>query len=196
MANQRFYQFLYSKIPMLTMIKGSVTIGASGAVASIAGTGVASVTRATTGIYEVKLNDNYNAFVDFHWHADGGLTGSPVADGSFVTGTQYQITVVGTTNWAGAGFDSDFTPAVGSVFVATGAGGAGTGTATAVTKSGIISVELAQNVGGLLQNNFSSKGRGSAFFLNTYNASYALANPTSGAVIAFNFMLRNSSVVN
>lgn len=192
MANQFFQQFLYSKIRMLTYLKGSITVGATGAVTSFAGIGIYKITRSTTGIYFVQLNDNYNAFVDFHWHADGGVTGSPVADGSFVTGTEYQITVVGTTTWTGAGFPAGYTPAVGSVFVATGAGGAGTGTATAIGKSAISKIELAQSVGGLMQG--SVQGIGSAFYLNTYNYSEALANPTSGCVLGFAMWLRNSSV--
>lgn len=192
MANQRFYQFLYSKDAMLTYLKGSITVGGTGAVTSFAGKGFYSITRSTTGIYFVQLNDNYNAFINFNWHAAGGVTGSNVTDGSFVTGTEYSITAVGTTTWTTAGFPSGYTPAVGSVFVATGAGGAGTGTAKAVGKSGISKIELAQSASGLLNGNNS--GIGSAFFLNTYNYSEALANPTSGCVLGFELWMRNSSV--
>jgi hypothetical protein len=192
MANQRFYQFLFSKEAGLTYLDGTITIGATGAVSSFAGKGIYSVTRSTTGIYLLQLNDNYNAFVDFSWYALGGATGSAVNDGSFVTGTQYQITTVGNTAWASAGFPAGFTPAVGSVFVATGAGGAGTGTAKAIGKSGISKIELAQSVSAELQG--STAGQGSAFFLNTYNYSEALANPTSGCILGYSVLLRNSSV--
>lgn len=191
MADSRFYQFLYSKDAMLTRIKGSFTVGATGAVGTTAGKGVLSVTRKTTGIYEVKLSENYAAFVDFDWHAAGGVTGANVASGSLVTNTQYQITAVGTTTWSTAGFDSDFTPAVGSVFVATGTA-SGTGTAKAITSSGIASIEIAQSASAMLQNNVS--GHGSAFFLQTYDKTNALADPTSGCLLAFAFWLRNSTV--
>lgn len=195
MANKRFYQFLYSKHAKLTMINGLVTIGATGAVSSVTGAGVQGVTRLGTGLYRVKLVDNYAAFVGFSAYEYSPLTGSPVADGSLVTGTLYQITVVGTTNWVSAGFDPDFTPAVGGVFVATGAGGAGTGTATAVGLTGIDSVEVAQSQSSLLQNNNTALGRGSAVIMQTLSSAGALANPASGSQIGFKIWFRDSSVL-
>ena len=54
-----------------------------------------------------------------------------VSDGSFVISQYYKILVVGTTNWAAIGVTG--TPAVGTLFTATGAGGSGTGSAGAVS---------------------------------------------------------------
>jgi len=56
-----------------------------------------------------------------------------VSAGSFATGTQYQIVVVGTTNWSLCGFSGlPGTAVTGTTFVATNAG-SGTGTATSKT---------------------------------------------------------------
>lgn len=185
------YQFLFSKVPMLTYIQGSVLIGSSGAVTSSNGNGISSVTKLGTGIYQVQLLENINAFMSASFMIEGGTTGSPVADGSFVSGTEYQITVVGTTNWAAIGLPADMTAAVGQVFVATGVGGAGTGTATAVGKSGIFAVEMATPSAMLAS---SSPSKGAIFIFQTYNASGALTSPASSSRIHFDFILRNSSV--
>lgn len=192
MANPYMYQFLYSKHPMLSVITGSITFGATGAVSAASGNGVYGVVRKTTGIYQVKLTDNWPGFVKFQWIGYSGITGSNVASGSLVTGTLYQITAVGTTVWSGAGFDSDFTPAVGMQFVATGTA-AGTGTAKAVTTSGIGACEVALVQTSMLQNNNPAAGRGSEFFLQTLDFAGALVDPTSGGKMGFMFWLRNSS---
>lgn len=196
MSNKRLYQFLFSKQPKLTMINGIITFGSTGAVSSASGPGVYGVTRLGTGLYQVKLQDNYNAINGFKWCAFGGVTGSSVAGGAFVTGTLYQILTLGTTTtaqWQAAGLDSDFTPAVGQVFVALGAG-AGSGTVKAIGHSGIFSVEMAQSQSGQLANNNSYSGKGSAFIIQTYNASAALANPASGSQLQLDLWFRDSSV--
>ena len=55
-------------------------------------------------------------------------TQTPINDGSFVVGTAYQISTLGTTtNWAAAGAGTDV--ALGDVFTATSVGGAGDGAA-------------------------------------------------------------------
>ena len=59
MASRAFFPTCDSLNERLTMIQGSVTFGASGAVASITGTGVASVSQTSTGIYKITLSDAY-----------------------------------------------------------------------------------------------------------------------------------------
>ena len=55
-------------------------------------------------------------------------TQTPISDGSFVVGTAYQISTLGTTtNWAAAGAGTDV--ALGDVFTATSVGGSGNGAA-------------------------------------------------------------------
>lgn len=193
MGNSRYFQFMFSKHPMLTALNGLITFGSSGAVASVAGKGFQGVTRSTTGIYEVKLVENFPGYISFDWYAYSGVTGSNVTDGSFVANTPYQITALGTTAWTSVGFDSDFTPAIGAVFVASASGGSGGGTAKALTTSGISAVEVCQSQSGELQNLNVARGYGSAFYIQTLNASGSLANPTSGSEIGIRFWLRNSS---
>lgn len=187
-------QFLYSKIRMLTMIQGTVTIGASGAVSSYTGNGVSSVTKLATGIYQVQTTDNFNAFIQAGFLLESPVTGSNVNDGSFVSGTLYQITAVGTTNWGAIGLASGLTPTVGQVFVATGVGGSGTGTAKAMTTSGIAVVEVPTGIQKMLTNSKESQGIGATVLFETLDITDALANPTSGTVINFTFFFRNSSV--
>ena len=55
-------------------------------------------------------------------------TQTPISDGSFVVGSAYQISTLGTTtNWAAAGAGNDV--ALGDVFTATSVGGSGNGAA-------------------------------------------------------------------
>lgn len=194
MGNSTYQQFFFSKHKMLTCITGVVNFGASGSVSSASGNGVYGVTLLTTGIYQIKLVENFNGFVKFFTKMYGGTTGSAVASGSLVTGTQYQITTVGTSTWSSAGFDSDFTPAVGSVFVATGTT-SGTGFAKAITGSAVANVELAQVNSSMLQNNNASLGKGSAFTVSMYDYAGALVAPANGSAMGFMFYLRNSSVI-
>lgn len=199
MANKRLYQFLYTKQPKLTMYNGTVTFGATGAVASFTGAGVQGVTRLTTGIYQVKLQDNFVAYVGATTNMLGGPSGSAVTDGSLVTNTLYQITTLGTTNWVAAGYDADFTPVVGGVFVATGAGGSGGGTATAIAASNITNIEVALDPASQLNNLNANLGRGAAFILSTYGLPAsgqvpAPTNPLSGSRMSFKFWFKDSSV--
>ncbi len=68
--NRRLFQFLYSPVPMLTLIDGQVVITAAGAVDSSSGALVASVTHVGTGIYKFNLkpNSNLNAFIGLASH--------------------------------------------------------------------------------------------------------------------------------
>lgn len=193
MGNSRYYQFLYSKNAMLTEVNGLITVGSTGAVSAATGTGVQGVTRLTTGIYKIKLVENFYSIIGYEAVMYGGITGSSVTAGSFVTGTLYQIITLGNTSWSAAGFDADYTAAVGSLFVATGAG-TGTGTVKAIGTSGIMRVEMARSQSSMLQNNNAVSGKGSAFTIQTYNSSDALADPASGCQINFWLWLKNSSV--
>lgn len=200
MSNRRLYQFLFSKQPMLKKINALVTFGASGAVASVGGPGVLSCTKLTTGIYQLKLIDNYVSVVGYTWAMFGGAPGSNVTDGSFVTNTLYEITALGTTSWAAIGLDADFTPAVGQVFVATGAGGSGGGTAKAIGASNVIEVEIAQSQNGQLSNNFPNLGRGAAFIFQAYGLPAsgqvpALVSPALNSQMHIDMWFRDSSVI-
>ncbi len=187
--NRRQYQFLYSNIPMLSVVTGSATFGAAGAVTAITGVGISSVTKMATGIYQIQFVDAFPAYVGSNFLMESPLTGSPVTAGSFVVGTLYQITALGNTNWAAIGLNSGLTPAVGQLFVATGVG-AGTGTATAVGQSGILAVEVAQGQNMLSVN---TANLGSIFMIQMLDAAGALANPASGSVLEIEMYMKNST---
>lgn len=184
------------------MIHGIVTFGASGAVSAASGGGVQGVTKLATGLYKIKLVDNYVSYTGGDFHMLSGITGSPVTAGSFVTGTLYQITALGSTTqaqWVTAGLDADYTAAVGVPFVAAAAG-AGTGTATALASSGIANIEVAQSASGMITNLNPVLGRGSSIIISTYGATSSSvttlipASPASGSMMGFNLWFSDSTV--
>lgn len=203
MANRYQNQFLYSKQPKLTMVNGIVTFGATGAVSAATGPGLYGVTRLAQGVYKIKLVDNYKTYIGSQFNMLSGITGASVAGGSFVATTLYQIITLGTTTqaqWVTAGFDADYTAAVGSVFVAT-AVGAGTGTVKALTASNITNVEVAQVQSSLLVNLNSAQGKGSSIIVQTLGATDATTttviplNPLTGSQMSFKIWFRDSSVL-
>jgi hypothetical protein len=187
--NRRQYQFLYSNIPMLSVVTGSATIGAAGAVTATTGVGISSVTNLATGLYQIQFVDAFPAYVGSNFLFDSPLTGAAVNAGSFVVGTLYKITTLGNTDWAAIGLNAGLTPAVGQVFVATGVG-AGTGTATAVGSSGILAVEVAP---GLNMLSVNTANQGSIFIIRCLDAAGALANPASGSVLEIEMYMKNST---
>jgi hypothetical protein len=195
MANQRFYQFLYSKDSMLTRISGTFIVASDGSVSSFSGKGIEGIHarpgNTPAGVYYVELDDNYNQLVGFDWWVQQGTTGGNVTAGSFVTGTSYQIVSPGNTDWGAIGFYSeDYTAAANMVFVATGAG-SGTGTAKALQASGVAAIELlpAQY---MLQN--SMPGDGSTFIISCLDFAGAQVAPAANTSVTVDFYLRNSSV--
>lgn len=208
MSNKREYQFLYSKVPKLTVRYGSVTIGGSGSVAtSSSGTGgLASVTRLGTGVYQLKFQDNFYAYVKSEFNWQSGTTGANVGDGTFVASTMYQIVTVGNTDWGGLGLPAGYGTAAGMVFIASGTGdGAKTGVAKAISTAGNNSIKVsvvAPNafLTNTLPNiNTGTAGAGSSIIIQTFGASgtdtmvMAPADPTAGAVLNFAVTFRDSS---
>ena len=67
-------------------IFGSITIGASGAVTTSSGKGIASVVKeSAAGQYTITLSDSYNSLL---W---GGFTLKSTTDGAQTIGTAYRI---------------------------------------------------------------------------------------------------------
>jgi len=192
MANSRFYQFLYSKVPMLTMLEGHLDVGSSGAVeATSGGKGITSITKLATGIYQIKLQENFNHFVGADFTFESPVTGGSVSDGSFSVGALYQITAVGTTDWTSSGLPAGLTAAVGQTFVASATGGAGTGTAKAIGKGNIMKVEVA---GMAADTMLLPQPIGGVINIQTFDKTEALADPTALSSIRFALFFRNSSV--
>jgi hypothetical protein len=185
MANKYGYQFLYSYNPMLTFVEGNFVVGASGAVGTVKGSGIDSITKLSTGTYQIKLQEGYPRYLSGTAGAVAPTTGSAVNAGSFSVGTTYVIASVGSTDFAAAGMNSSLTADVGVPFVAT-AVGSGSGTALAVGDSGIVSVEVVGNPNLTVPSGI--------IIIQCMSDAGAVANPASGSVIGFTMMLRNSTL--
>jgi hypothetical protein len=194
MANRFFQQFFLSLNHQPVFLEGSVVIGASGSVGTVKGSGLLSVTHLATGVYQLQFEDDYNRYLGGFAGFVSPVTGSNINAGSFVAGTLYVITALGTTTtaqWQAAGVPVGVTPAVGLAFVATGAG-AGTGTVKATVGAGIYAVEVAGDSN--LTSYVTTNGTGAILLLACRNASGALTDPAAGSVLGFTAFFRNSSV--
>lgn len=203
MARQ-YYQFLYSSDPMLTLVEGSCSIGASGVVkpsSACLGTGINGITKTGTGLYQIQFTDSFNRYIDFNVTMVSPTSAAGlVSDGSLVVGTPYQIAFASTsTNWVTLGVPASVVPAYGVPFVATSGASIGAvvgtpGTVVPITNSGIDHVEVLPNPNTVL---YSIPGTTAGGFLNfqTFNAAGALASPTSGTVMRFHVLLRKSSLL-
>lgn len=199
MANRNFpSNKLYQPHVMAVMLNAKISIGASGAVSSFKAPMIQSVTRLAAGLYQIQLQDNYSGMFNLLSSAVSPVTGSNVAAASWASGTAYQITVVGTTNYAAVGLNSALTPAVGMSFVATGAG-SGTGMAKVIGNSGIVAIEQLDNgaelapspapqLGGII--NIQCLGATSSSV-----TTLIPADPANGSIICLSAYLNNSSVV-
>jgi hypothetical protein len=60
-----YNQFLFSLNKMPVMLQGEFTVGATGSVSGIKGSGISTVTRTGTGAYDIVFDDKYNKFLGF-----------------------------------------------------------------------------------------------------------------------------------
>lgn len=229
MASRYFRQFLYTFHNMLTWIEGSFKVGASGQVVpgSYVGAGLpASSTIAvskvagSTGIYCIRLQDDYNRFLGASFTCIPGPDGaiSTDGDGTIILGKPYTIVNPSTgTNWNTLGVPPGIAPVVGLPFVPTSGASnligsstasVGTGTMVLVGKTGVQSIEMLPNVNAALSPTSASSGVGGSYLMfqclsassgfqgttGFYSSIQQTVNPTSGCVIRFNLMMRNSSV--
>lgn len=210
MASRYYTQFLYSLLPNkdLVFLEGSFRIGATGAVApttASVGAGSQNVTKVGTGSYVLQLQDNYSRFVGFD-----ALVFPPTSaagftqDGSLTIGTAYQIIFASTsTNWYTLGLPLGLTPTAGQGFVATsgasngpsgssGVTAAGNGTVIPVLNTNITGFQVLANPNVSLR----SSTAGSYITFQTMGTSaFIPTNPTSGTVIRYNIMMRNSNLL-
>lgn len=180
-------------------LEGNFVVGSTGAVGTLKGSGITSVTRLSTGVYKVTLEDQYNRYLYGSISFVSPQVSSAINDGSFVAGTMYQIASVGTTNWTAAGLPAGVKPAVGVPFKAASVGGSGSGTVKAIGNSGIVTVEAMGDCNPLLQPGSASSGGGTIIFQclgATSSGSTVLipTDPAPASVCAMLFILRNSSV--
>jgi len=143
MANRRFTsQFNYNFHVMPVMLDCNIAIGATGAVGTVKGPGITSVTRLSAGRYQIKLMDNYKQlYACIGQILAAPVTGSAIDPNAGAVGTVYQITTVGATDWTTAGLPAGLTPAVGMILKLAAAPTASTGRVKAIGKSGITMIE-------------------------------------------------------
>lgn len=206
MANRAYFQMLASLVERLTLLQGQFSVGSSGAVSAVQGSGLDNIVRLDVGTYEVKLSDSYNKLLDFHVEA-AEPAGTPATIASGLTiGLPYSITTVGDATlakWQSVGLPVGVTPAVGVVFVAT-ATGSGTTTTSRVAPVAATSTADAQvyNLMGdpSLTVNVSVPGNAGAakqagyFVFIVRSGVGVVTDPPSGAVLRLSMLLRNSTV--
>lgn len=204
MANRNYpSQRIFGFHLLPVRVRCAITIGASGAVSSVSGPGVATVAKMGTGVYRIQLQDNYYSFLHLNASMIGqAVTGSDIDPNAGAVGTLYEITAVGTTtNWVTAGIPSGITPAVGQVFALAAAPSAGNGTVKVSVRSAISSIQLAGNPNsGFMQKQPFQAGSGGYITIATLGPTAAddtaliPTNPASGDIVLVDMLLNNSSV--
>lgn len=176
-----------------------VPIGATGAVGTITGPGIASVTRLAVGTYRIQLQDNYASVLGVDHKMTAPVAGASVAATAMVAATMYQITALGSTNFNSYGVPSGITPAVGVAFLATGAG-TGSGTVKAIGNSGIAAVEMVGVPNTMIQNQPFQAQLGGFITIQCLGATSSSvttlipADPASGSTMYLKILLNNSAV--
>jgi hypothetical protein len=198
MASRRFFQFINSLNPGLTYIQGSFSVGSSGAVSAVNGSGIAGVTRLAAGVYEIKFQDNYFRYLGHNCQMRSGSTGT-TAITAISPGTVYQIAALGaatTAQWVTAGLPVGVTPAVGVPFLcaATSAGTSST-CATAVSTE-VDAIEIMGNPNkSILSPTYPYiviRCMGATSSSVTTNIP---VDPVSGSKLDLEFIFRNSSIL-
>lgn len=203
MANRNFPQnktFGFHLLP--ARIRGSITIGSTGAVSSFSAPGVNTITRMGTGVYRIQLQDNYASFLHANFSMIGqSVTGSDLDPNTGAVGTLYEITIIGTTNWVTAGIPSGITPAVGQVFALAAAPTAGTGRVKVSVRSNITDIQLAGNPNSGFMNKqpFQAGSGGYVTICTLAPTSSSVtteipADPTSGDIVLFDILCNSSQV--
>lgn len=209
MANRAYFQMLASLVERLTYLQGQFTVGASGAVSAVKGSGIDNVVRTGTGTYEVKLSDSYNRLLMFQAESRE-VAGTPVlidaSDALLTVGAAYTITTVGDATlaqWHTVGVPVGVTPAVGVTFIAaaTGAGTSATSAAAPVAGTSTSAAQVYNLMGDPnLTVNSSVPGNAGAAKLAGYfvfvvrSGVGVVTDPPEGSVLLFDMMLRNSSI--
>lgn len=63
MASRTFEKGIYTLQKEVVLLEGNAVIGAVGAVGTVKGSGIASVTRTGAGVYEIVLEDSYSRYL-------------------------------------------------------------------------------------------------------------------------------------
>lgn len=84
MANRLFIPPLGSLEVGVVKLWCSITVGATGAVTTSSGKGIASVTRNSAGNYTVALSDTYNSLLHASWSLLHSASSDPATVGVFM----------------------------------------------------------------------------------------------------------------
>lgn len=203
---------------MPVLLDVSIPIGASGAVGTIVGPYVSSVTKLATGMYKIQMADSYSGYYIGGAQFISPVTGSALlidaSSAALSVGSAYQITVVGdatAAQWTALGVPTGVTPAVGVAFVALATGNGATSTARVklmAAGSGIDKIELLANPNTSIAPATATLGvLGTIVMIQTLQAQigaattqgtalqYAPASPADGSTLKLSFLLSNSSVL-
>lgn len=196
-----------------TLVTSSTITGSVPTATTMQSQGIKSITRLSTGIYRIQLDDNYTSLLQFDAKFTAGVGGT-INMGSLSTGTVYQILTLGTSTQAqfvAAGMPAGITAAPGVVFKAAGAG-AGNGTVKLLVANAVGKTEILGTPDLMLNNQPFTQGNGGGYI--TFQclaqtpagtndgatppiftgAAPVAADPTSGSTMYLRFLLSNSSV--
>lgn len=216
MASRYYNQFIQTFNRYPVYMDGSFMVGVAGAVVpnSIVGTGIfpsstLGIAQLGAGIYEMRFQDDFNRLLGLTFMIEPPLDQRALPDGSsaLVLGRAFRIINASTsTNWYQWGLSRWLTPSSGVAFVpttgATNTPGSstpvvGSGTIARLGNSGLDAVEVVGPPNLTMWSSSASSGIGGArvLFQTIVSSSGAPVNATSGTVIRWNVVFRNSDQV-
>lgn len=197
MANRNFANSrIYSGHVMPVLIDCSINIGASGAVGTVTGPYIKSVTRQAAGVYQIQVQPNFSRFYIGNAQMVSPQTVAAAVDPNTLSpGAIVRISTVGDTNWSSAGLPAGVTAAVGVSFVLSAAPAAGTGRVKLVGNSGIDRVELVGDPNLTCAPMVANSPAAGAIILLQCLASGSPADPADGSILKVSMLFSNSSIV-
>lgn len=171
-----------------TLVTSSTVPGSSPTASQMQSMGIQSITRLSTGIYQVQLADNYSSLLDLSAIFTAPVTGGAInvlASGAALSiGTVYQIVTIGTSTTAdfiALGLPSGLTPAIGMVFKAAATGaGTGNGTVKAIGSNAVSRIQiLGSSVDNMLNSQPFVQGSGGGYItFQTIGTTGTISAPT------------------
>ncbi len=197
MASRRFYQFTESLNASLVYLQGTMVVGSTGAVGTVTGSGISSVTRLAVGTYQVNFSDNYFRYLTHNISLRSGVV-TTTAITALTPGLMYTIKTLGaatTAQWVTAGVPVGTTPAVGVAFLAAATSAGTNSDCYSPLASLITNVEVLGNPQVTIINQ-----TGPYIVFQTMSATSSSVttpipiDPAATSVIDFGFFFRNSTV--
>lgn len=201
MANRNFPNSrIYTGHVMPVLLDCNFPIGAAGAVGTVKGPFIKSVTRTGVGTYQIKMQDNYSRYYGSTHSIASPATGAAIDPNAGAVGANYIITAVGNTNWTTAGVPAGVTPAIGVGFTLAAAPAAGTGRIKTATSSGIASIEVVGDSSLTSAPNTAPATVGAIIMVQCFgptaagNTALIATDPANGSTLQLTFYMSNSSI--